>query len=535
VKSKILLISLVAVLALSLGLVGCTEEVPPETPETPKSITIAYPGGFFGGLASVDPCDFFYAGPDNPNIFEPLIGQDADEALIPLLAESWSWSSDGLTLTVNLQDDVVFSSGDPFTSADVIFSFDRHRQYNMPAIAQFSPEQGFDRYEADGDYTVKFYFTKKNVQFVPQTLAMNAMISKAYYDRVGEDDYKALPVGTGPYKIDNWESDVSIDVVYNELYRGDKPEIESATFLVYSSPENGVAMLEAGEADLLSQAPGSSITELEGLGYNNIPVVMFHALALVFNLVGDGDQPWDHLEVRQAINYAINKDQIKGSLICGPIQDGTWVLPLSPWYDAYADKGLDPSYDYDLSTARDLMAAAGYAAGFDFPLCYLATETVTPLAEYLTSALAEININVELDGIAGMPDFMGAIGGIHYAYFGGEATPASPGAFLYDPGWPGNPEVAIDLTNGFYSGKDNTLFDDGAIDALVDQVLSELDDSTRYGLAADAWELIDDLLPAIPVGQEVQTNFSIPTVVYIKSIGGMMQGPRQLVDLRIVD
>jgi peptide/nickel transport system substrate-binding protein len=295
-------------------------------------------------------------------------------------------------------------------------------------------------------------------------------------------------------------------------------------------------MLKAGEVDLLSQAPGSSITELEGLGYNNIPVVMFHALAIVFNLVGDGDQPWDHLEVRQAINYAINKDQIAGSLMCGPVQEGTWVLPLSPWYDAYEDKGLDPSYDYDLTMAQDLMAAAGYAAGFDLPLTYLATETVTPLAEYLTSALAQININVELNGIAGMPDFMGAIGGVHNAYFiDGGPTPASPGAFLYDPGWPGNPEVAIDLTNGFYSGKDNTLFDDGAIDALVDQVLSELDDDIRYALAADAWELIDDLLPAIPIAQEVQTSFSSPTVVYIKSIGGMMQGPRQLVDLRIID
>jgi ABC-type transport system substrate-binding protein len=346
-----------------------------------------------------------------------------------------------------------------------------------------------------------------------------------------------MPVGTGPYKIKSWTSDVSLEVEYNDKYRGDKPEIESATFLVYSSPANGVAMLEAGEVDLLSQAPGSSIDELELAGYNSIPVVQPHALALVFNLLGYGVQPWDDVRVRQAINYAINKDALKGSMICGPIQDGTWVLPLSTWYPEYEAKGLDPSYAYNKTQAEALLTAAGYGGGgFSLNITYLATETVTPLAEYLTGALADIGITVNLNGIAGMPDFMGSIAGVHNTYFGGNitGTPATPNAFLYDPGWPGNPEVAIDLTNGFYAGKDNTLFDNTGINDLVDQVLTTLTDSTRYGLAADAWEDIDTLLPAIPIGQEVQTNFSKATVVYIKSVGGMTQGPRQLVDLRWV-
>jgi ABC-type transport system substrate-binding protein len=532
VKSKILLISLVAVLGLSIGLVGCTGEGPAPTP---TSIKIAYPGGFTG-LSSIDPCDFFYGGPDHPNIFESLVGVDENEELIPLLADSWSWSGDGLTLTVELETGVVFSDGSPFTADDVLFTLQRSIDVgNFALMAQLSPGQGYlNCTKVDSD-TVQFNFSKKNVQFVPQTLVNMAITSETYFDTVGEVAYLADgPVGTGPYKIDTWESGVSVNVSYNDLYRGDKPQIDEAQFIV-ADPATGVAMLEAGEVDLLSQAPGSSIAALELAGYNNIPVVVPHALALIFNLLGDGVQPWDDVRVRQAINYAINKDAIAGSMICGPIQEGTWVLPSSPWYDEYAAKGLDPSYAYNLSMAEDLMTAAGEGGGFAMNITYLITETVTPLAEYLASALEDINITVTLTGIAGMPGFMGALTSIHNVYFAGNATPATPNAFLCDPGWPGNPEVSIDLTNGFYSGKDNTLFDDATIDAKVDQVLTELDDDTRYGYAADAWELIDALMPAIPIGQEVQTNFSIPTIVYIKSIGGMAAGPRQLVDLRVVE
>lgn len=527
-KSKILLISLVAVLALSLGLVGCSST--PVTPTT-TSIKIAYPGGFTG-LSSVDPCNFFYGGPDNPNIFETLVGQNASEALVPLLATSWSWSPDGLCLTVNLRHGVVFSSGDNFTADDVIFSLNRHLQYDMPVQAQLSPGQGFLNCTEVDPYTVKFYFSKKNVQFVPQTLVMMGITSKTYYDRVGETAYLNDPVGTGPYKIDSWVAGAHIDVSYNDKYRGAKPQIDSAEYIVYSSPATGVNMLKTGEVDLLSQAPGSSITELQTLGFNYIPVTQAHALALVFNMLAAGT-PWDNVKVRQAIDYAIDKYHIAGSLICGPIQEGTWALPTAPWYDP----SLKPAYAYNLTTATQLMQEAGYLSGFSLNITYLATETVTPLADYLASALAAINITVHLNAISGMPDFMNTIANIHNIYFAHNATPTpvSPNAFLYDPGWPGNPEVAIDLTNGFYAAKDNTLFDDSTINGLVDQVLSAVDDTTRWNIAKTAWSNINALLPAIPIGQEVQTNFSKANVVYIKSVGNIMvEGPRQLVDLRVV-
>ena len=184
--------------------------------------------------------------------------------------------------------------------------------------------------------------------------------------------------------------------------------------------------------------------------------------------------------------------------------------------------------------AQQLMEDADYADGFVLPITYLANETCTPLADYLASALDQINITIELTALSGMPEFMPAVAAVHNAYADTGEAPATPGAFLYDPGWPGNPEVAIDLTNGFYWGKDNTLFYDEDITALVDQVLTTLDNEARYALAKQAWAAIDALMPVVPIALEVQSSFSTANITYAKThVGGMAAGPTQLVDLTI--
>ena len=497
----------------------------PTSPPAAVSINVAYPGGFTG-LTSVDPSDFFGAAP--PGVFEALIAQDANEALYGLLAESWEWSEDGLTLTMKLREGVVFSNGDPFTTADVEFSLLRSLEKNMPVIAQLSEGQGYKGYEIVDDYTIKFLFTKVNVQFVPQTLVNMYMGSKTYYDQVGEDAYIQMPVGTGPYKIVDWAEGQYVDISYNENYRGDKPQIDSAHFIASPDSATRVAMLQAGEVDMANQVPGASIEALEAAGFARVDIPQPHDIAIVFNLLAP-DTPWQDVKVRQAINYAIDKQSLIATMLCGPLQEGVWALPTAPWYDS----SLKPAYPYDLTMAQQLMEEAGYADGFTLPLTYLVTEWGDELADYLASALAQINIEVELNAIAGMPDFMPAIAAVHNAYVNGETVPATPAAFVYDPGWPGNPEVSIDLTNGFYMAKDNTLFDSPAIDALVDEVLSTLDDEARYEVAGQAWTAINDLLPVIPVGLEVQVNMMTPNITYIKSVGGMAAGPTNLIDLKV--
>ncbi len=488
-----------------------TEAPPPE----PVSLTIGSGGP---PLASVDPTDFMSMPP--PGIFEPLVSFDANEQMVAALAESWTLSDDGRVLEFKLKQDIMFSSGDPFTSADVEFSLQRNGEKNMPVAAQLT--QNFDRLEVVDDYTVRFHFPAANVQFLPQTCANMMIVSKTYYDRVGEEGYLQLPVGTGPYKIVDWKEGQYVNIAYNEYWRGEKPQIAEASFLSAPDGATRVAMLQAGEVDMITQTPWTNVRPLEDAGFSRIDVPMPHDVTLQFGLL-DPDVPWADVKVRQAINYAIDKEALIDALFGGVPQEGVWLLPWELGYDP----SLKPAYPYDVATATQLMEDAGYADGFTMPMYYPTfMEWATDLADYLSSALQAININVELIGLSTFPEFMGTVAGIHF----GDVESA---VILFDVGWPGNPEPVINLTNGFYMAKDNTLYDNPAVYDLITEALATVDNSARAELVSQAYTIINDDLPFIPICLEVATTMTRSGITYSKSVGGMNAGPSNLIDLTV--
>jgi peptide/nickel transport system substrate-binding protein len=446
--------------------------------------------------------------------------------MIPALAKSWEYLDNGKTLQFKLRDDVKFSTGDPFTAADVEFSLARNAEKNMPVAAQLT--QNYSGYEVIDDYTFNFYFPAVNVQFLPQTCANMPIVSKAYYNRVGEDAYIDKPVCTGPYKVVDWAEGQYIDLTYNEYWWGDKPQIENARYLVAPDGATRVAMLQAGEVDLINQCPGASITTLENAGFARADITMPHDIIVWFDLLSP-DTPWQDVRVRQAINYAIDKEAIIDNMICGAAQEGVWLLP----YELGYDPSLKPAYPLDLAQAQQLMADAGYADGFDFPMVYPTwTEWGAALADYLASALAQININVELTGISAFPDFADKWASKHNAYVAGEELPP-PMNLLFDCGWPGNPEVVINLTNALCMQKDNCLWDNPEVYDLVMEALKTLDNDARAELAKQAYAIINEQLPMIPIVLEVTTYMMESNITYVASVGGMAAGPLNLVDLTV--
>jgi ABC-type transport system substrate-binding protein len=200
-----------------------------------------------------------------------------------------------------------------------------------------------------------------------------------------------------------------------------------------------------------------------------------------------------------------------------------WLLPWELGYDP----SLKPAYPYDLEMAQQLMEEAGLADGFDMPVYYATfPEWATDLADYLTSALQAININIELMGLSTFPEFMGTVAGMHK----GEVEPA---VVMFDFGWPGNPEPVINLTNGFYMEKDNTLYDSPEVYDLVSEALATLDDDARAELVSQAYVIVNNDLPFIPICLEVATTMTRPGIEYQKSVGGMGAGPGNLIDLTV--
>jgi peptide/nickel transport system substrate-binding protein len=508
----LMILTLVALPLLSFSACG-------PTPVT--TFTIGYGGT---QLTSVDPCDFFSGLP--PGVWEALVGFDGDNTMIPALAKSWEYLDGGKTLQFKLRDDIKFSSGDPFTAADVEFSLARNAERNMPVAGQLT--QNYSGYEVVDDYTFNFYFPKVNVQFLPQTCAMMPITSKTYYDRVGEDAYIDMPVCTGPYKIVDWQEGQYIDLAYNEYWRGDKPQILEAHYVVAFDGATRVAMLQAGEVDLINQCPGANVTTLEDAGFARVDIAVFHDIVVWFDLLTP-DTPWSDVRVRQAINYAIDKEAIIDSMLCGPAQEGVWLRP----YELGYDPSLKPAYPLDLAKAQQLMADAGYAEGFDFPIAYAAwMEWGSALADYLASALAQININVELTGISAFPDFADKWASMHNAYVAGEELPPTMN-LLFDVGWPGNPEVCINLTNALYMEKDNCLWDNAEVYDLVAEALQTLDNDARAALAKQAYAIINEELPMIPIVLEVAVTMMESNITYTASVGGMTAGPLNLIDLTV--
>jgi peptide/nickel transport system substrate-binding protein len=533
---------LAIVIIISLGLAACgptPTPVPPTNtpmpvpptdtpvPTTPAeeelpTITIGLGGE---ALTTIDPTSFPGANVTaiTMNVFETLISFDENDKIVPWLAESWEWSDDGLTLTMNLRQDVVFSDGNPMTCADVLFSIEREAVNNMAVGAQLNPDQGYAGSECADDYTFVVNYSAPSAQFMGQTLGMGLyVVSKTQFETVGEDEFMMNPIGTGPYKISGWKEGQYIDLVPNELYWGEPAKFSLAHFVPAPDEAGRIGMLQAGEVDLITQVSGVNAPALEEAGFNRIDIPQAHDIVLIFDLVNP-NHPWSDLKVRQAIDYAIDQDAVIETIFNGQHLPAVWLKDTEL---GYIPEFGEAALGYDIEEAQRLMGEAGYADGFEMPVTYAAwMEWSTTLLDYITAQLELINITVVPTGLTDFMEFMGAMEQWHPAHTEGGDV------FLFDVGWPGNPDPSINLTNGFYSGKPNSLYFTDELDALVEQIIETIDDEARAPLIAQAYQIIKAAHPVIPICLEVATSMSAANVTYTKSYGGMGAGPTRLCDL----
>ena len=189
-----------------------------------KQLTIAY----VSEPDALNPTDSSYGVTSYPisnNIFERAVDLTTDGKFVPGIA-SWEVSADGKEFLFTIRKGVKFHSGDPLTAADFKFSHERA----MAKSATYKRYlRGFDHLEVIDDYHVKYVFKSPEVLFIPIRLVQ--LVSKSYFDRVGEEEFVNHPVGTGPYKFVAWNRGEYIDLERNEEYWGEKPQVKKALFL----------------------------------------------------------------------------------------------------------------------------------------------------------------------------------------------------------------------------------------------------------------------------------------------------------------
>jgi peptide/nickel transport system substrate-binding protein len=323
---------------------------------------------------------------------EYLIYKAPSGDLKPGLATSWKVSPDGKQIEFTLRKGVRFHNGDPMTSKDVAFSFERVRTKNPQGPSRL----GFiERLEVIDDYRIKIHFKTPDVTFIPNRCEV-PIASKSYYDRVGEDKFIKEPVGTGPYKVVRYEPGQSVDIERFDGYWDEKPTVKEARFVFVSEDTTRVAKLKAGEVDFISAVPYPSVKELENSGYKLIKLAVNHPTPSIAFANRNPKAPWYDRRVRMAMAYAIDCDAIIKNLLNGIPNRWAFLAP----YELGYDPTLKP-YPYDPKKARELLAEAGYPKGFEFSLYYPLGHRlpmIREIAEAIAAYFEAVGIKTKLVG-----------------------------------------------------------------------------------------------------------------------------------------
>lgn len=338
---------------------------------------------------------------------EPLIERKADRSLAPRLAKSWTISPDGLSYTFDLRTDVKWHDGSPFTSEDVKFSLEqagkegstnsRAAQWRgiLDKVETPSPDKAIVRLKKI-DISAIYGLTAPGV-------ATQAMFSSRYITQAGDDAAAQKPIGTGPWKFAELKAAESVKFTAVENHWRQTPAFQELVIRQIPEDATRVAALQRGEIDL-AQVPLSAAKQLQDAGANLF--IQPNAYALFISLQGQfqpsrgekfkKDVPWaadpadaaaweKARKVRQALNISIDRDAIVKTILAGQ------ALPTAYPYAVPGSTFDDPAFKapaFDVNKAKQLLAEAGYANGFDMPLL-LVEAGGRPLAPEVGQSVAQ--------------------------------------------------------------------------------------------------------------------------------------------------
>lgn len=450
------------------------------------------------------------------NIMERLIGITPSGERIPTLA-SWKVSEDGLQIEFTLRKGIKFHSGDPFTAKDVEFSHQRSMERNPIYKRQM---RYIDRVEVVDPYTIIFHFKKPDVTFLPSRSLL--IVSKSYYDRVGEEEFLKHPVGTGPYKFVTWKPGQYIDIEANEDYWGEKPPVKRARFRFVPEDTTRVSMLKAGEADIIMETPYALVGEVEAAGFKIAELPAHPSCSVQFH-TGNPEVPWYDRKVRLAIAYAIDGDSIVKDLFHGI--PGRYAR-LAPYELGY-DPELKP-YPYDPEKSKALLAEAGYPDGFEMPLYYFAGRAAgqKETAEAAALFLRAVGIRAKVEGIEAV-QMLERVRNWHkdkHSVFAGVTT--VPLANYPEPSY------ALDI--GYTSGSPISVNYNPEFDAAVAAARATMDDAQRAELIKKAVRIMHEDVMSIPIWSHNSVYAMKPNIDFTPTVKST--SPLMLIkDVRIND
>lgn len=465
-------------------------------------------------------------------VYDALVEYGPYGTPLPGLAETWEISPDGRVYTFHLRQGAKFSDGTPFNATAVKFSMERLKAKRS---AGWMSMDDFTEIEIVDPYTIKFHYENSSYPTLQELMLCRPqrIMSPNSVEPYGDPEGTFIKaIGTGPYKFQEYVKDQEYVLVQNENYWGKKPNIEKLVFKLIPEETTRLMALRAGEIDLIGSGlstihPGD-VSDLEK--NPDLSVITKEGDMAFYIIPNYEKEPYDDTLVRQALNYAVNAEEISNSLFGGIYKETKGAFsPTMPYYHDSYEKGLVNGYSYDPAKARELLKEAGWAdtdgdgivdkdgKAFEaklvipsiMPWSGMGISNQRPLAEAIQAYLNDVGIKVSIESVEGGAWWDKVTKTYEYdMYIYG------PWGVIYDP--------PCTLRAYWYTGG-RLKYSDPQFDQLLDEVVASTDDAARQEIYDQIFTYMDEKALVVPLYQDAKifamrsdvTGFEIPPTDYI--------------------
>lgn len=471
-------------------------------------ITAAIPVDF----TTMDPMDTSdtLSGGIQRMIMDGLFGFDDEMELIPLLATEYTANEDATKFTIKLREGISFTDGTPWNADAAKANLDRWGDKTLGLKRTTLLCNIIDHTDIVDDYTVTVKLTESFGAFI-NTLAHPAcVIVSPKVIEAGPEACASAPVGTGQYKFVEWIAGETTKLELNPDWWGFDADIcggtaladadagfKSITFRPVSENATRVAMLQSGDAQVIWPAPTESVDALAK--DPNITVGKGEGIVVRFLMLNTQKEIFKDKRVRQAVNYALDKDAYVAVVKNGLASVATSVIgPATSFYKA------NEPYEYNVEKAKELLAEAGYPDGIKFNMMYSNTTSNTKQAEFYKQQLAKAGIEVELIGLENAilnqrvqdTDAPGAEAEVD-TYISGWSSSTGDADWALRPLLCKESEPPLSYNTCYYENEE--------FDELIYKALSTADETVRAECYAKAQDIVWEDSPIVAMANDFNT------------------------------
>lgn len=324
------------------------------------------------------------------NVYEGLVKPDVNGNLIPAVAGGYSISEDSMKYTFELRKGVKFSDGTLVTVQDVIYSLKRCAgllDVSDPEVSVVSAFSIITDIREAGEGVIEITLSEPSTELI--CYLTTAIIPANHAEKTG------APSGVGPFRFESYTPLQEYTIVKNvNYYNPELPYLDKVTFKIMTDSDAAFMEVLSGAIDVFPYITADQAKQLTA-DYN----IEVGGMALVQALfVNAAVKPFDSFEVRQALNYAVDRQ-----FIIDMVADGRGTLSCSGMYPGFAkyyDATLETYYTKDIAKAKELLAQAGYPDGFEFTIKVPSNhKTHVDTAQVIAEQLKEVGITVKVDSI----------------------------------------------------------------------------------------------------------------------------------------